>query len=110
MEDDILASLDYIPRDALEEVLREEEKLKQKHKRKHPYPSSRDVVTAVIESVRGFSGHPDEFPDYVIQVLRDKGFDTRHVTIKRIWRTYELLVRKRIIADRLGVVIKDYEE
>jgi len=108
LEENTSLSLDYVPDDVLEEVLQEEEKLRPKHKKKYPYPSSRDIVNAVIEAVRSFSGHPDEFPDYVIVLLRDKGFDTRHVTIKRIWRTYELLVRKGIISDRLGVLVRDY--
>lgn len=95
----------YLPQDVLEEVLEaERELLERKQKRKKPYPSSRDVVEAVVEAVRTFTGHPDEFPDYVIELLRSKGFDTRHVTVKRIWSTYEKLVRKGVIGDRLGVV------
>ena len=96
---------DYLPEDVLEEVLEaERELLERRWKRKKPYPSSRDVVEAVVEAVRTFTGHPDEFPDYVIELLRSKGFDTRHVTVKRIWSTYEKLVRKGVIGDRLGVV------
>ncbi|ABM81069.1 hypothetical protein [Hyperthermus butylicus] len=96
--------IDYVPEDVLEEIVSAESELKQKRKRYKPYPSSRDVVEAVIEAVRTFSGHPDEFPDYVLEILEARGFDVRHVTLKRIWRTYEMLVRKGVIGDRLGVL------
>jgi len=103
-------SLDYVPDDVLEEILQEERSLRQRRKKKAPYPSSRDVVEAVIEAVRSFSGHPDDFPDYVISLLEQNGFDTRHVTLKRIWSTYEKLVRRGVISDRLGVLAKRYDE
>lgn len=94
-----------IPDDVLEEVLEaEKELLPGREKRKKPYPSSRDIVEAVVEAVRTFSGHPDEFPDYVLELLKSKGFDVRHVTVKRIWRTYEMLVRKGVIGDKLRVL------
>ncbi len=96
--------LDFIPEDALEDVLEAERELEQKKRKRKPYPSSRDVVEAVIEAVRMFSGHPDEFPDFVLELLKSKGFDVRHVTVQRIWRTYETLVRKGVIGDRLGVL------
>jgi len=96
---------EFIPEDVLREVLEAESELRvTKTRKKKPYPTSRDVVEAIIEAVRTFSGHPDEFPEYVLEVLRSKGFDVRHVTVKRIWRTYELLVRKGVIGDRLGVL------
>ena len=95
---------DYVPEDILREVISAERELKQKRKKYKPYPSSRDVVEAVIEAVRMFSGHPDEYPDYVLEILEARGFDVRHVTVKRIWRTYEILVRKGVIGDSLGVL------
>ncbi len=95
--------LDYIPEDVLEEVLEEERK--QRMKKKTPYPSSRDIVEAVIEAAKMARGiHPDEFPDLVLKILEDQGFDTRHVTVKRIWHTYESLVRRGVIRDTLGVI------
>jgi len=94
-----------IPEDVLEEVLKAEKEITAgRGRRKKLYPSSRDVVEAVVEAVRMFSGHPDEFPDFVLELLKSKGFDVRHVTVKRIWRTYEMLVRKGVIGDKLRVL------
>ncbi len=96
--------LDYVPEDVLREVLEEEEK-SVKGRKKRNYPSSRDIVEAVIEAAKMARGtHPDEFPDLVLQILEDKGFDTRHVTVKRIWSTYENLVRRGVIRDVLHVM------
>jgi len=95
--------LDYVPEDVLEEILEEERRITKK--KKSPYPSSRDIVEAVIEAARMARGiHPDEFPELVIKILEDRGFDTRHVTVKRIWGTYESLVRRGVIRDTLGVI------
>ncbi len=100
--------LDYsevVPEDVLREVEEAERELRAgAPRRKKPYPSSRDVAEAVAEAARTFEGHPDEFPDYVLRLLRSKGYEVRHVTIKRIWRTYENLVRRGVIGDKLGVV------
>ncbi len=95
--------LDYVPDDVLREVLEQEERPR-KRRRRLPYPSGRDIAEAVEEASRIFSGHPDEFPEFVLEVLRDKGFYVGHVTIKRIWRTYESLVRRGVMGDRLGVM------
>ncbi|HIQ23478.1 MAG TPA: hypothetical protein EYH50_00300 [Pyrodictium delaneyi] len=100
--------LDYIPEDVLEEVLEAEKTIYPRQRRRmKPYPSSRDVAEAVVEAARSFVGHPEDFPGYVLEILAEKGFDVRHVTVKRIWRTYENLVRKGVIGDRLGVLYKD---
>lgn len=73
--------------------------------RKARYPSSRDVVEAVARVARAASGvHPDEFPDLVLESLRNMGFDVRHVTIKRIWSAYEKLVKRGAMPDYLGVL------
>ncbi len=99
-------SIDYVPPDVLDDILEAEREILTTHKRKKkPYPSNSDLVEAIIEALSTFYGHPDNFPDHVIKVLRSKGFETRHVTLKRIWRTYEMLVRKRVIKDKLGVVV-----
>ncbi len=96
-------NLDYVPEDVLKEILEEERRTT--IKKKSPYPSSRDIVKAVIEASKMARGiHPDEFPELVIRILEDQGFDTRHVTVKRIWSTYESLVRRGVIRDILGVI------
>lgn len=104
-------NLDYIPEDVLKEVLEEEERIRNKHRRKSNYPSSRDIVEAIIEATKIAHGvHPDEFPDIVLDILKDKGFDVRFVTIRRIWSTYENLVRRGVIRDVLGVLgAREYE-
>lgn len=93
-----------IPEDVLREVL-ESEKRVCSRRRKARYPTSRDIVEAVIrasERARGL--HPSEFPDLVYRILEEWGFSTRFVTIKRIWRVYENLVNRGVISDVLGVV------
>ncbi len=93
----------YIPEDLLEEIKEYERETRRKGKKK--YPSSRDIVETVKEAALMARGiHPDEFPDLVIQLLQEKGFDTSYVTVKRIWRVYENLVRRGVIPDTLHVV------
>jgi hypothetical protein len=94
---------EYIPEDVLEEIREYEEE--GTVRKKKPFPSSRDIVEAVKEAALIARGiHPDEFPDLVLRILEEKGFDTRFVTVKRIWRTYENLVRRGVIPDTLHVV------
>lgn len=95
----------YVPEDVLKEIIEYEEKSRVKHSRKkRAYPSSRDIVEAVIEaSSQACSIHPDEFPDMVFRILEEKGFSTRYVTVKRIWRTYEMLVKRGVLRDVLNV-------
>jgi len=95
--------LDYVPEDIVSEVMELEEKPRRR-KRRLPYPTKRDISDAVIEAVKMFHGHPDEFPDLVMEILEERGFYTGFVTIRRIWRIYEELVRKRIIGDYLDVL------
>ncbi len=95
---------DFVPEDVLEEVL-SEEKRRRGGKKRAPFPSSRDIVEAVRDAALSARGvHPDEFPDIVLSILRERGFDTRHVTVKRIWRVYESLVVRGVIPDTLGVI------
>ena len=99
--------IDYseiVPEDVLEEIEEYEEK-PDKRKTRKKYPSTRNIVEAVKEAALRARGiHPDEFPDLVYQILGEQGFDTRYVTMKRIWRTYEKLVRTGVIPDTLHVV------
>ncbi len=98
----------YIPEDVLREVEEAEKEFYEKgsRKKKTRYPSSRDIVEAVIIVAKTFrASSPEEYPDAVLEYLQEKGYDTRHVTVKRIWRTYEKLVREGVISDYLGVVV-----
>lgn len=93
---------EFIPQDVLKKSIKSEDKIT---RRKQPYPSARDVVKAVIEAAKMAKGiHPHDFPYIVIEILKSNGFNTKHVKISRIWRTYEALVRRGIISDTLHVV------
>ncbi len=92
-----------IPEDVLEEVLEEEER-PSGGKGKSRYPSARDIVEAVKTVALTYRADPEGFPETVIKYLEEQGFDPRHVTVKRIWRTYEKLVRTGQMRDTLGVV------
>ncbi len=97
----------YAPEDVVREVVEEERRLGllgRKRRRRLPYPHNSDIADAVVEALRGYIGHPADFPDAVYHVLKSRGFYTGFVTVKRIWRTYERLVKKGVIRDVLGVV------
>ncbi len=103
------SDLEEIPEDVLEdleEVAKEIAEETRSHvKKKAKLPSSRDLAEIVAEAALQARGiPPEEFPEIVRKLLEERGFNTRFVTDKRIWRTYETLVRKRIIPDTLGVV------
>ena len=101
-----LDPVDYVDEDLVREVIEYEEKYKRRSVwKKKPYPTRRDLARAVVEAASMFYGHPDDFPRFVLDILESKGFDVRHVTVKRIWGVYEELVRRRVIGDRLGVVV-----
>jgi len=99
-----------IPEDVLED-LREiaeeiEAEARGRRRGKRKLPSTRDIAQAVAEAAMMARGlPPEEFPNVVLQLLEEQGFDTRYVTVKRIWRTYESLVRRGVIPDTLGVVM-----
>ena len=101
--------IDYsniLPEDVLKEVLEEERRVRGRKKREN-LPSTRDIVEAVIQAASLARGiHPHEFPDLVYRILKEQGFSTKYVTIKRIWRTYESLVIRGVINDVLDVVGK----
>ena len=105
MDRDVIA--DTIPEDALGDVLEFEKGLRESRaraRRRRRLPTRRALAEAVAEAASLFYGHPDEFPDLVYRLLEEKGYDTGKITVKRIWSTYEELVRRRVIGDRLGVV------
>ncbi len=96
--DDVLEELKEISKELEKELIR-------RPRRKIPYPSTRDIARAIIETTKIFQGEsPDDFPEEVRRYLRNLGYDTRHVTDKRIWRMYEIMARKGVIRDALGVV------
>ncbi|NPA04771.1 MAG: hypothetical protein GXO09_01570 [Crenarchaeota archaeon] len=97
------------PDDVIEEVLEEERRAGllqhgRRRGRRLPYPHGSDIARAVREAAAMYIGHPDGFPDLVYELLKARGFYTGFVTVKRIWRTYERLVKKGVMRDVLGVI------
>lgn len=72
---------------------------------RRPYPRNDDVRRAIVRVLsQEYMMHPAEFPEKVFKELIDSGFFVRHLTVKRIWRIYEEMVKKGVIDDILGVV------
>lgn len=99
LPDDVLEDLGIIAREIEEETA-------SKVKRKVKLPSSRDLAEIVAEAALQARGvDPSEFPEIVLKLLEERGFYTKYVSEKRIWRVYESLVRRKVIPDTLGVVM-----
>lgn len=78
--------------------------------RKKGYPHNSDIAEAIMEVLaKEVYIDPGQFYDKVRSKLEAKGFETSYTTVKRVWRVYEEMVRKKRIYDVLGVV-KNYEE
>ncbi|RLF07016.1 MAG: hypothetical protein DRJ60_03615 [Thermoprotei archaeon] len=74
-------------------------------KRRKGYPHTSDVMEAIMEILSDeVYVKPELFYDKVKAKLEDKGFKTSYLTVKRVWRVYEEMVRKGRIYDALGVV------
>ncbi|MEB3816634.1 MAG: hypothetical protein LRS46_01645 [Desulfurococcales archaeon] len=105
-----LKEFEDIPKDVIEELKEAEREIEKELQRgmrgrKRNYPTARDLAEAVREAALRASGiSPDEFPSIVLEILESKGFYTGLITEKRIWRTYETLVRRGVMPDTLGVV------
>lgn len=73
--------------------------------RKKGYPHTSDIVEAIMEILANeVYVKPEQFYDKVRTKLEAKGFKTSYMTIKRVWRVYEEMVRKGRVYDVLGVV------
>jgi len=73
--------------------------------RRRGYPHVSDIMEAIMEVLaKEVYVKPDQFYDKVKAKLEDKGFNTSYVTVKRVWRAYEEMVRKGRIYDVLDVV------
>ncbi len=92
-----------------EEVLREVEEAEGRRERQRRgsrgrRPARSDIMRAVAEVASGLLISPEDFPDLVRERLKREGFDTTHLSDKRIWATYEEMVKKGRLRDYLGVV------
>jgi predicted PolB exonuclease-like 3'-5' exonuclease len=94
--------LDWVPEDVLEEVLREIEK-KERRKLNKKRPTRKDLMR-VIKKALAYDVRAQDFVDLVYELLEQEGFETKFTTVKRIWATYEEMVRKGFILDYLDVV------
>lgn len=69
------------------------------------YPHTSDIAEAIMEVLANeVYVKPEQFYDKVRSRLKAKGFKTSYMTVKRVWRVYEEMVRKGRIYDVLGVV------
>jgi hypothetical protein len=74
-------------------------------KRKKGYPHNSDIMKVIMEiSNKEIFIKPEDFYDKVKAKLEEKGFKTSFLTTKRVWRTYEEMVKKKIIYDFLEVM------
>ena len=74
-------------------------------KRKKGYPHTSDVMEAIMELLSDEAYvKPELFYDKVKAKLEDKGFITSYLTVKRVWKIYEEMVKKGKIYDVLGVI------
>jgi hypothetical protein len=71
---------------------------------KKSYPRNEDVREAIIEALSKFFDHPYLFPYAVYEILESKGFNTKYLSYRRIWRLYEEMVKKGRIYDVLNVI------
>lgn len=78
--------------------------------RRKGYPHTSDIMEAIIE-VLADEGYmkPEHFYDKVRAKLEAKGFKTSYMTIKRVWRVYEEMVKRGRMYDVLDVV-EDYKK
>lgn len=74
-------------------------------KRRKGYPHTSDIMEAIMDVLsKEVYVKPEQFYDKVKAKLEDRGFNTSYMTVKRVWRAYEEMVRKGRIYDVLGVV------
>jgi hypothetical protein len=71
---------------------------------KKKYPRNEEVREAIIEALSKFLDHPSSFPYLVYEILESKGYNTKYLSYKRIWRLYKEMVNKGRIYDILDVV------
>lgn len=100
-----IPGINNIPEDVLREVEEAEKSLKRKRRgRRGTRPARSDIMRAVAEVASGPLIRPEDFPDLVRERLEREGFDTSHLSDKRVWATYEEMVRRGKLRDYLDVV------
>lgn len=100
-----IPGIDKIPEDVLREVEEAEGRRKKRVKRaRGRRPARSDIMRAVAEVASGPSVSPEDFPDLVREWLEMEGFDPSRVSDKRVWATYEEMVRRGKLRDYLRVI------
>ncbi|UXD21361.1 hypothetical protein IPA_03410 [Ignicoccus pacificus DSM 13166] len=96
---DLTWAPDDVIKEVLEEIEKEEKKRKKVNRRR---PTRKDLMRAILEALKEEVG-PQDFVDLVYDILEERGFNVKFTNVKRIWGTYEMMVKKGFIEDVLGV-------
>ncbi len=97
--------INNIPEDVLKEVEEAEGRRKRRKKRRRGgRPARSDIMRAVAEVASVPFIRPEDFPDMVRERLEQEGFDTTRLSDKRVWATYEEMVRRGKLRDYLRVI------
>lgn len=99
-----LPGLDEVPEEVLKEVEEAEGRRGRARARRGRRPARSDIMRAVAEVASSSSIRPEDFPDLVRGRLSEEGFDTSRLSDKRVWATYEEMVRRGRLRDYLRVV------
>ena len=100
-----IPGIDHIPEDVLKEVEEAEGRRGRRGRgRRGRRPARSDIMRAVAEVASGPLIRPEEFPDLVRERLEQEGFDTSRLSDKRVWATYEEMVRRGKLRDYLHVL------
>ncbi|MDH5816194.1 MAG: hypothetical protein QE164_05435 [Candidatus Nezhaarchaeota archaeon] len=80
--------------------------------RRKGYPHTSDVMRAIMKVLAsGKYVRLEDFYDEVRAELESEGFRTSYLTVKRVWRVYEEMVKKGFMYDVFNVVgYSDYNE
>lgn len=100
-----IPGMDDIPEDVLKEVEEAEGRKEwQVRTRRGRRPARSDIMRAVAEVATTSFIRPEDFPDLVRERLENEGFDASHLSDKRVWATYEEMVRRGKLRDYLRVI------
>ncbi len=104
MMSDEIPGIDKIPEEALKEIEEADKRQKRARPRRGRRPARSDIMRAVAEVASGPLIRPEEFPYLVRERLEQQGFNTSRLSDKRVWATYEEMVRRGKLKDYLRVL------
>ena len=95
-----------VPEDVIEDLMEaSRRRTPRRTGRRRRRPTRRELMSvgaSVIESKPWIK--PSEFVDEVLSELEKRGFDAAAINERRVWMTYEEMVRKGFLRDVLGVL------